>query len=909
MKAAKSCWHIRCLRLFCPPHLLEEIEGDLLQKFERDLNPPDRLRRSDGYWQRRANRRLLWNVIRFFRLGIVLRNKFSNQKNQFHMLKSYFKFAFRHLANNRMFTAINLLGLSVGFSAFFLTVQFVSFETSFDQFHSNKNEIYRIGLDRYENGVLKERSSRNFSGIRRLLKDHFPEVKNYTGFIKIPSNTGFLFRHQGKIYNELGGVLSSDSSFFKVFPSLLISGNPSSVLNTKNDLVISENVAKKLFKSEDPIGKHLERIDDHDNGSDFVITGVLKDIPENSHLHANFIAQIEDSWPDMTDWKSSGLSTYITLPERTDPRQIERKLNSILRKLEVENPDIVGAKVVLQSATEIHLQSNLKDELESNGSIVLVYALGFIGLIILAIAWINYINLETGRFTLRIREVGVRRIIGSAKHQLLLQFFIEYSCLALAAVCIAGLIVYFFAPYFKMVTGLQMDSLLDWNNKVEIGALAVFVFGSFLVGIYPGVFLLKFNLIASLKGKLSGLATGVSFRKFLVSFQFIVSMVLVALVMVINKQLDFMRISDKKIETEQIIILRNPTAYSGEDLKLKNTHYEVFRNKILQNPSISEVTSSSAVPGTEIGFSFVNLIKKDTNSVFDPTIYKTLFVDDYFISTYGLTLKAGKNFTQPKTNTDWIEPWTDSNWTTIILNERAARELGFHSPADAIDQIVHYKLFDGFMPYKIVGVISDYHHESVKKNIFPTVFVSNYRTFQQVYYSIRVHAKSDPKQILNFVQDAWKENFPDKPFEYFFLDDYYDKQFKSELSSSRIFLSFAAIAILIAGLGIFGMTLFEGNARLKEISIRKVLGASGNTIAALLSKGHFKIILFSLVVSAPLIYFIGNQWLSNYPARIRLSLLFYIVPFVIVLLTVAFSSAFQTFKAANSNPVDHLKSE
>ncbi len=808
-----------------------------------------------------------------------------------------------------MFTSINLVGFSVGLVAFLLIVQFVSFEMSFDQFHSNKNEIYRIGLDRFDNEVLKEQSARNFSGIRRLLKDNFPEVKNYTGFIKIPANTGFLFRHQGKIYNEPGGELSSDSSFFKVFPSLLISGNPNEVLKNKNDLLISESVAKKLFGLEDPIGKHIERIDDHATNSDFVITGVLKDIPDNSHLHASFVSYIDYSWSDITDWKSSGLSTYITLSEGTDPKYIEDRLNAILRKLKTDHPDIIGAKVFLQPVTEIHLQSNLKDEIEPNGNIFLVYALALIGLIILVIAWINYINLETARFTSRIKEIGIRRIVGSAKYQLLVQFLIEYGCLALTALGTAGFITYFLTPYFKMITGIQMSNFCDWNSKVVIGAAAVFVLGSILVGIYPGVFLLKFNLMTTLKGQVTGLAKGSLFRKYLVSFQFIVSMTLIALVMIVNEQLDFMRLSDKKIETDHILILRNPTAYSGEDLKLKHTHYEAFRNKILQNTSMNEVTSSSAIPGTEIGFSSVNLIKKDTNSLFDPTIYKTLFVDDYFISTYGLTLKAGKNFTQPKTNNDWIEPWTDSNWTTIILNERAIKEIGFNSPEEAIDQIVQYKLFDGFMKYKIVGVIADYHHESVKKQVFPTILVSNYRTFQQVYYSIRVNAGSDPKRVLSFVQDAWRETFPEKPFEYFFLDDYYNKQFKSEYSARRIFMSFAAIAILISSLGIFGMTLFEANARLKEISIRKVLGASVKAITTLLFKDHVKIILFSLLVAVPLISLIANQWLSNYPVRIKLSLLFYFVPFLIVFLTALFSSTFQTIKAANSNPVDHLKNE
>jgi putative ABC transport system permease protein len=428
------------------------------------------------------------------------------------------------------------------------------------------------------------------------------------------------------------------------------------------------------------------------------------------------------------------------------------------------------------------------------------------------------------------------------------------------------------------------------------------------VGIYPGLFLLKFNPAAVLKGRLSG-QTKSAYRKYLVVFQFMVSMTLIAIVMIVNGQLDFMRSSNKNMDVERVLVLKNPTAYSNEELKIKHTNFESFGNKLFQNTAISGITSSSAVPGAEIGFSYVNLIKKDTNALFDPTIYKTLFVDDHFISTYGLHLLAGHNFTQPKINSEWIEPWTDSNWKTIILNKSAIKELGFSSPEEAVDQTIYFTLFDNFQKYKIIGVVDDYHHESIKKQIFPTIFASNYRTFQQVYFSVKINAGSNPADALSFIEKTWKESFPEKPFDYFFLDGYYDKQFKSEYSASQVFILFAAVAILIASLGIFGVTLFEANARLKEISIRKVLGASTRGIIALLSRGNFKIVLLSMLLTTPLIYFIAAEWLSHYPVRIEVSFLFYFIPFVIVLATVAITASFQTLKAANSNPVDHLKNE
>ncbi|MFM9837002.1 MAG: ABC transporter permease [Cyclobacteriaceae bacterium] len=894
---------VRTFAWFCPPSLYESIEGDLLEQFEEDVK---------FVGEKKAKRMFVWSVLKFFRLSILFRNRFSFGLNSGCMIKNHFKIAFRHLMKSKTITAINLVGLSIGIAAFLIIVQYVSFEMSFDQFHSNKNEIYRIGLNRFENGGFKEKSARTFSGVRALLKENFPEVKDFTGFLKIPANTGFLFRYNGKIYNEGGGVLSADSAFFNVFPSLLASGNPSKVLKGKNDLLISESMAKKLFGDDNAVGKHIERIDDYDEGFDYVVRGVFKDVPANSHIHANFIGYIDDAWSELanekSNWKQSGVSTYVTLAKGIDSKQIENRLNAIFRKLESKNPDLIGANVFLQPITEIHLQSNLKDELEPNGSNLIVYAMGFIGIVILAIAWINYVNLETARFISRIKEVGIRRIVGSSKYQLLAQFLVEYFCLALVAICIAGLILYFFTPNLKQVIAISFENIFSWNNEVMSMAAVIFIIGSIIVGIYPGLFLLKFNPTAVLKGRLSGQTKG-AYRKYLVVFQFMVSMTLIAIVMVIDRQLDFMLLSNKKIDVEHVIVLRNPTAYSGEDLKIKHTSYEVFKNRAVQNTFIKEMTSSSAVPGAEIGFSYVNLIKKDTNALFDPTIYKTLFVDDNFISTYDLHLIAGHNFTQPKINHEWIEPWTDPNWKTIILNKSAIKELGFGSPEEAIDQTIYFTLFDNFQKYKIIGVVDDYHHESIKKQIFPTIFASNYRTFQQVYFSVKINAGSNPADALSFIEKTWKGFFPEKPFDYFFLDDHYDKQFKSEYSASRIFVLFAAVAILIASLGIFGVTLFEANARLKEISIRKVLGASTRGIVALLSKSNFKIVLLSMLLTIPLIYFIANEWLSHYPVRIELSFFFYFMPFVIVSTTVAITASFQTLKAANSNPIDHLKNE
>ncbi|MEO8474099.1 MAG: ABC transporter permease [Chryseolinea sp.] len=825
------------------------------------------------------------------------------------MILNYFKIAYRHLIRSKAFSLINIFGLAVGITAFFLIVQFTSFETNYDKFHINHDAIYRVGLERYTNGELQQTSAKTFAGIRSLLKQHFAEVTSFTGFYKTPANTGFLFRSNGKLYNEPGGVLNPDSSFFKVFPSLLVRGDAATVLKNKNNLVISESMAHKLFGDTDPIGQTIERIDDDNNGSDFVVTGILKDIPANSHFHASFIRHIEDSWPIPDYWKESFLFTYINISDGSDPHQIANRMNVLLRKLEKDNPLVKGSNVFLQPITDIHLSSHFKDELEANGSKTLLYSLTLIGLVILGMAWINYVNLQTARFTTRAKEVGVRRIIGSGKSDLAVQFLIEYFFITIASLLVAVFLLFFILPYFSELTGIPLISI-EWSRpEVWIIALCVFTTGSIIVGVYPALFLLKLNPLTSLKGYASGRIHGSLARRSLVVIQFSASLVLIAFVMVINAQLDFMRISSKKIELEHVIAIANPTAYSNQELQSTHNEYKVFENKLLQNAAVKIVASSSAIPGSEIGFSYINLIKRNQDDPYDPTIYKTLFVDCNYIPAYGLKLLAGQNFAGPETGRPWIDPWQDKSWTTIVLNERAIRQLGFHSPEEAIGQMVNFQLFDEFLKYKIIGVVEDYHHEAVKKEVYPTIFALNYSAFQQVYYSVRLNARSNSVDALAYIEKSWKELFPERPFEYFFLDDYYDQQYKSELHFGSTFTLFAGIAVFIACLGILGMTLFETNARLKEISIRKALGASAVSLVTLLFRDHARIVLMSTLIAGPLIYFFGKEWLSTYPNRIEISFLFFFAPLGIILSMVVVTSGFQTVKAANTNPVDHLKHE
>ena len=826
------------------------------------------------------------------------------------MLTTHLKVALRHLTRSKFFTLINVTGLAIGISAFLLIAHYISFQLSYDQFHTNKDNIYRIGLKRYENGELVETSAKTFPGIRMLLKQNFPEVQSVTGFYKIPANTGFLFRYQGKIYNETGGWLSSDSAFFTVFPSLLLHGNATTAMKEPNSIVISETVAKKLFGDKDAVGQVLDRIDDHSEGGQFTIRGVIKDIPENAHFHATIIQQINDNRPEASVdlWGEGRLTTYVTFSEKIQPDVIEQKLNRLLHQLEKENKLIKDTEVYLQPITDIHLSSHCKDELEANGNKELLYLLGSVGFIILLIAWINYINLETSRFVSRTKEFSVRRVIGSGKLNLAAQYLTEYSCLTFGALILSVVIIVVFAPYYSDLTGVQLQRISLDQPFVRTAAIIVFMLGSITAGIYPAIFLLKFDLVAALKGSVSKYRAGNKVRQTLVVFQFTVSIILVAFVMTVQQQLDYMKVINKGIELETVVAIRNPTAYSNQELTTKYGEFETFQNKLLQYPTVRSLARSSAIPGSEIGFNYVNLIKRNIGDPYDPAVYKTLFVSSDFIDTYDIGLVAGNSFEVPA-NFNGTAPWETANWSSVILNERAIRQLGFTSATEALNQEIYFEAFDEPLKCRIIGVIKDYHHEATKKEVYPTILFHNYATFQQVYFSVRLKEGSSPQESLTQIENIWKELFPDRPFDYFFLDEYYDRQFKSEVYFQKIFTLFAGIAIVVACLGILGMTLFEMNSRLKEISIRKVLGASVVGVTILLSKTNVRLIAMASILATPLIYILATEWLSNYPERIQLTAWLALIPVAVIMIIVLTVSGFQTIKTARANPVDHLRGE
>jgi putative ABC transport system permease protein len=883
---------LRTLSWYCPAHLREEIEGDLVQRFQNDVAAMSRPR---------ATRRLIWNTLCYCRPGILMRRNHTSRTKGWPLLASHFRFAWRGIVRSKVFSFINIAGLAIGMTAFLTIVQYTSFETSFDTHHQDHERIFRLAFRQQKDDGTSLTSAKNFIGIRSLLEENFPEVEAHTGFWRIPANTDFVFRYNGRVYMEPGNYIFADSNFLKVFP-VLEKGNAQKVLGDAHNLIISQRLARKVFGDDDPLGKQIEDIvDPNDDGTELVVGGVMRDFPENSHFHADLLSYMGHEWDTATFfWDTPSFYTYAKVRPGTDVRALTERLNTILEEKASAIPRLATNQVFLQPLSSIHLEGDFGDEYERNGSRTLTTIMALIGLAILVIAWINYINLETARFLTRTKEIGIRRVIGSSRLQIAMQFVVRYICMSAAALAISIALLYLLVPKLGVLTGIELHTVQWSNPAVLLTALVVFFVGSVIVAAYPAVMLTRLRPAEAIKG--TSLAPDNRFlRKGLVTFQFTVSLVLIALMLVIYKQVDFMRLSNKKIGIGQVVALKNAFAYVNEEFDVKQTEFKALQTKLAQAAPVHLVSSSSAIPGTEIGFTLVNEIHRHKGDPYDPTRFKLLFMDYNFIPMYGLKFLAGRNYqeTDPPENIDHI-----------ILNQTAVLALGFESAEEAIGQKVHFPLWQWMSPdTEIIGVLEDYHHEAIKKPVMPTIFFLNLGAFQQVYYSIKLEATSDPSTAIDELRRAWIDIFPDRPFEYFFLDEYYDRQFKSEIIFGRIFTLFSLLAIALCCLGILGMTIFEANARLKEISIRKTLGASVANLLALLSRDHLRVMALSGIIAVPLIWWGARQWLDNYPVHIPLALWFFVTPLAIVGLVLVVTSGFQTLRAAQTNPVDHLKQE
>ncbi|MEM1135233.1 MAG: ABC transporter permease [Bacteroidota bacterium] len=807
------------------------------------------------------------------------------------MLKNYFLIAFRNLLRVKTFSAINLLGLAAGLACCLLILQYVNYELGYDLFHEKVDRIYRVRYDNWQNGRKTFECAAAVPAVGPALKDNFPEVLEFVR----------LFPIGGVVSRDVEGSLISfkeekmqvaNASVFEIFTFPLIEGNEKTALEGAEKVVISQRAAKKYFKDEDPMGKTLKFM----GRWDLEITGIMKDVPANSHIKFDFLisfATITNLWGEDTEnsWGWYDYNTYVLLAEGTDVNAFQQKWDKWLEEKRGEGWRKSNSKqaFILEPIDEIHLYANLLQESEPDeqGDGDIVYFLSLIAVFILVIAWVNYVNLSTARAVDRANEVGVRKALGAKKAQLVRQFMLESIILNAIASIIALAIVIVCIPYFSELTGRELTLSVLGEAWFWSVFFLLFMIGSILSGIYPALVLSAFQPVVVLKGKLRSSSSGILLRKGLVVFQFAASVLLIAGTVIVYQQIRHMLKQDLGFNIEQTLVLQGPGI--TDDSTYSET-FETFKNELLSEASISKITTSTNVPGDEIYWT--RGIKRMQGGPESFTTIYNVGMDYDYVNTYEIDIKAGRNFSRDFT----------SDNKAVIINESTCKILQYETPKEALNE----EVILGGDTMKVVGVLDDYHQMSLKNVHQPMVF--RLIPASNSFYSIKLQT-AGISASLGRIQEKWNTFFPGNPFEYFFLDTFFNRQYQSEERFGTVFTFFSGLAIFIAGLGLFGLSSFTARQRTKEIGVRKVLGSTVSNIFLLLSSDFMKLVLLANIIAWPLCWFMMEEWLSAFPYRVAISWWIFPAAGLLVLLISVATVSYQTIRAATANPVDALKYE
>jgi putative ABC transport system permease protein len=876
-------WAARFLNSFCPDDLFEEIEGDLYQRFNRDV-------KKSGL--QKAQRNYVWSVLRFFRPGIILRNKIKISLIQGYMIRNYLLVAFRNFRKQKSFTLLNIVGLSIGMVASLLILQYVKYERSYDTFHEQADNIYRIQYNGYQGGQLRFECAAAVPAVGPALKDNFGEVKRFTRLFPVSGVVSYESPEHGLISFLEEKMQITDSSIFEIFDFKLLTGNPEQVLAGPNKAVISQKAAKKYFGDLDPIGKTITWNGDRK----FEVTGIFQDIPANSHIKFDFMLSYQTlnnmaNNQSETSWGWYDFNTYVLLEPGTDVSVLQQKWNAYLEKVRGEDWKKSNRRqeFILQPMKDIHLYANLLQESqpEESGDGDSVYALTFIAIFILVIAWVNYINLATAKSMDRANEVGVRKVMGAEKRQLISQFFAESFLINLFSALIAIAAVRLAWSFFAELSGrnIPIEYLLQKDFWLLLTLL--FASGTILSGFYPAIILSSFKPVAVLKGKVMRSSQGSVLRKSLVVFQFVASVILISGSIIVYQQLTFMQQQDLGININQTLVVKGPgVADSTFAEKLKS-----FKAASLGISGIKGVSASTNVPGDEIFWA--SGIRRLTAGPETSISGYTVGIDEDYVPAFDLKLSSGRSFDRDHTNEK----------KSVIINEAMSHALGFDSP----DKAPGEKVIHGGDTLEIIGVLTNYHQMSLKEAVSPLVF--RYTPGNASFIAFKLDDGQHTGKILSAIEEQWKTFFPGNPVDYFFLDQFFNRQYKSERQFGEIFTLFTILAIFIACLGLFGLASFMTAQRTKEIGIRKVLGSSATHIVLLLSKGFIQLVLIANLIAWPLAWWLMNNWLESFPYRITINPLLFLLSGLGVIAIAFLSVGLQTLKAALINPAKTLKYE
>jgi len=865
---------LKFLRWFCREDYLDEIEGDLIELFELNISKSS-TKAKQAFWSQ---------VILHFRPDYIK----SFKTNLIHqsMFQNNFKIAWRHIFKKKLYSFINITGLGVGMASCMLILLFVNYELSYDQYHTNIDGIYRV-LHGYQpikdkNIPLKPEEFQVWGNapVADAMKKDFPEIKSTFRFT---SPTNYLMQYGEKIFQE-DNIVYADSNAFDMFSWRMLDGNPKTALNNPSSIVLTEKLAQKFFGNENPVGKTLIM----DGDRTYQVTGLMENVPTNSHFSFDALVSMstfKGYRPQIFEmWGYVDFYTYFTLNDNASIESLKSKAAGFAQRYtsDWENSIYHISFEPLQGA---YLHSVAARQPGETGSLTNIYIFISVAVFILLIACINFVNLSTSLSIERAKEVGIRKVVGARKFSLVAQFLTEFVLLSLFALSLAVCLVIFCSPILQEISGkpIQYQDLLSWQYSPILLGMVIVI--GMLAGTYPAFLLSQFQPSKVLKGVFKTSSSGVALRKGLVIFQFSLSISLMVGTAIVFSQLKYLENHELGFEEEQMVIV--DFGWDGEVQRRR----KAIQQTILNHPNVLSIAASRAVPGDFLPNAGTTIENPEGDMQGNsPFIYE---IDDDFLQNYKMEMAAGRPFSKD---------FPLDTLNALIVNEKAAKKWGYDNPEEMIG-----KKFDQWGKQgTVIGVVKDFNFQSLKVNVEPLSLRYEPRSLRK--FSIRVKPTNISETMAD-LEKIWLELVPHRPFLFKFLNQSFNEHYNSDTRFGQIFGVFAGIAIVIACLGLFGLTAYTTNQRTKEIGIRKVLGASVTSIVTMLSTGFLKLFAVSLIIAVPASWYVMTQWLSGFAYQTSMNLWVFVVAGGIALCIALLTISWQSLKAAFSKPVDSLRSE
>ncbi|WP_200979335.1 ABC transporter permease [Echinicola sp. 20G] len=805
------------------------------------------------------------------------------------MWKNYFKIAWRNLLKKKVYASINILGLAVGMACCLVISMYIMDELSYDQYHEKKDRIYRVihgnSSPEADEGEVESYWVWGNAPIGPALKEEFPDIEKVVQF----SGRADLLLSYGEDTYQEEGVLFIDSTAFDVFSWKMIEGDAKRALVAPYSIVLTESTAKKYFGNEDPLGKTLKGSESagRSNAGDYTVTGVMEDVPDNSHFKFNALLSMStfrQSRPGIFDeWGYVDSYTYFLASEHFNPEAFQQKVPEFLKRRRGDLGD--RYTIALEPLGDVYLNSKVQRQPGETGSMSNIYIFSVIGIFILVIAIINFMNLSTARSMERAKEVGIRKSVGADKMSLVLQFMGESLIIVCIASVIGWLLLILGFPMVENLTGkvLELNQIISWQNIILFLGLMVLI--GLLAGSYPALVLSSFKPVSVLKGINKANASGVNLRKALVIFQFSLSVALIAGTLIVYFQMNHLLDKDMGFDKEQMLVV--DYNYDGQ----VNTMSSALKQELEKEPSILSVAFSRSVPGSHFPNAGTTIESPEGEMKnYSPPIFQ---VGIDFVDHFDIELIAGRSYSRD---------YPSDSTSSLIINEAAAKAFGYANPADIIGRKFEQWGHEG----EVIGVVKDFNYISLHRNIEPLTLP--FEAYASRYMSVKVKPE-DLGNTIAHVEKVWAELAPHRPFVYSFLDDDFNSQYQSDFRFKQLFTTFSVIAILIACLGLLGLATYTAEMRTKEIGIRKVLGAEVFSIVTLLSKDFVKLVLVAIAIATPVSWYVMNKWLMGFAYQIEIHWWIFAVAGLMAVMVAILTISFQSIKSALINPVNSLRSE